>query len=160
MRTPFVTRHTTPRSGFVLFFRFPGPHAVDRRFQVLTCLLGVGARPCGGPTPCLRRCRRRRRWQSRPRTGLCDLASLLSPPTGLGTRRAAPAAGARERQVRARGSPRQPWTPHVVETRARARVPAQARAPGSRASAPLEHRSSIHAACCCGSVRRANTGKL
>jgi choline dehydrogenase len=25
---------------------------------------------------------------------------------------------------------------------------------------PLEHRSSIHAACCCGSIRRANTCKL
>jgi hypothetical protein len=36
MRTPFVKRHTTPRSGVFAFFRFSGPGAVGSQLRVLT----------------------------------------------------------------------------------------------------------------------------
>jgi hypothetical protein len=36
MRTPVVKRQTTPKSGFLRFFRFPGPGVVDSRSHWLT----------------------------------------------------------------------------------------------------------------------------
>ena len=36
MRTLFVKRQTTPQSGFLRFFRFPGPGVVDSRSHGLT----------------------------------------------------------------------------------------------------------------------------
>jgi len=36
MRTPFVKRHTIPRSGVFAFFRFPGPGTVYCQLRVLT----------------------------------------------------------------------------------------------------------------------------
>src|SRR5262249_16433250 len=36
MRTPFVKRHTIPRSGVFAFFRFPGPVAVCCQLRFLT----------------------------------------------------------------------------------------------------------------------------
>jgi hypothetical protein len=57
MRTPPVKRHTLPRSGFVLFFRFPGPGAVSRQCRVLTSLLCAGTNRCGCTKHLLRRYR-------------------------------------------------------------------------------------------------------
>jgi hypothetical protein len=109
MRTPFVKRHPTPRSGVGAFFRFPGPGAVCSPSRVLTALPWAGAPLAWRPQTRLAALSPPG-WRVQRTMGdiLCGLARRLCPRTGLGTGLAEPRRRAREGQARARGSTR-PW---------------------------------------------------
>jgi hypothetical protein len=103
----------------LMFFRFPGPGAVDRRARILTCF------PCAGAHRVWRHHTRLEalsppgwRVQRTMRGILCGLEILLCPRTGLFIRRAKLGQPASERQARGRGSPQ-----HLCATLPRVQQP-------------------------------------
>jgi hypothetical protein len=109
MRTPFVKRQTSPLSGFLLFFRFPGSGAASSRCCVLTGFPGTGANQTWLHHTLLE-VQAPLAWRVQSPVGviLCDLAIMLCPHTVLLTRPAEHVALASEWQARGRGSPRTP----------------------------------------------------
>jgi hypothetical protein len=114
MRTPVVKRHTTPKSGFLVFFRRVGPGVVSLSQRVLTWF------PCSGTdTLCLHQTliEALSPWRWRVQRSmdaiLCGLETSPCPHTVLCKVAAQRRALASSAQVRGRGS-----TPVLGATRA------------------------------------------
>src|SRR5215471_18926690 len=94
--------HTLAQFAVLVFFRLPGPGGVEASVAGPDVLAVRRGTPMGCPKHVLRLDRLRRRWQSSPPTGLCDLAIIPYPPIVLFNRAAEPAWFASESQGRAR----------------------------------------------------------
>ena len=133
-----MSRDTLPLRAVVCFLcRFPGARRSRASVACPALMAGHRGPPRGAPPHCLRLGRLRGRVQRRAPRVLCGLDLMLCPHPVLCQSVAARAPCARESQVRARGRTRAPWTPLVVDTRARAGGPSTRPGAGQSATGLL-----------------------
>src|SRR5262245_30069656 len=130
MRTPFVKRHTTPRSGVFAFFPLS---RAWRSLQSVACsdLISVGRCPLGVAAPnTYRGAGTTVVVRAEYREGLlCGLESILCPHAVLFKGLAAPGCRASECQARERGSTR-PWVRLAPLVRSQSRCPIKGQGSG------------------------------